>query len=74
MKFESETVYYILVEAGKTKINFSILEADVVNISFKPVGDFYVGNYNLALWKATEVIKKMHNTKVFGDGYPNIAL
>jgi hypothetical protein len=43
-------------------------------MKFKPVGQFYVGDVDLAMFKANEVIKNLKGTKVFGTGFPIIPL
>lgn len=45
-----------------------------MNMEFKPVGDFYVTNLNLALFKANEVLDRLKKNRVFGTGYPLIPL
>ena len=53
-------------------MNFEIVEADVTSLTFTPVNNYIVSNMNLALFKATQVIKKNLNWKVFGSGYSTL--
>jgi hypothetical protein len=43
-----------------------------MSLSFTPVNGFIVTNMNLALFKATEVLKKNLNWRVFGSGFPSL--
>jgi hypothetical protein len=43
-----------------------------MSLSFTPVNGFFVTNMNLALFKATEVLKKNLNWRVFGSGFPSL--
>lgn len=42
-------------------------------MEFKPVGQYYVGNINLALFKTNQILHKLVGTKVFGSGFPSLA-
>ena len=42
-------------------------------MSFKPVGDFYVNNLNLAMFKVDQILQKLKGQRVFGTGFPSIA-
>lgn len=44
-----------------------------MSLSFKPVNNFIVTNMNLALFKATQILKKNLNWRVFGSGFPSLA-
>jgi hypothetical protein len=46
--------------------------ADIINLTFEPVGSFFVNNINLAMFKANSVLKNVMNTYTFGTGYPTI--
>ncbi len=48
------------------------MAVDVINLEFRPVGNYYVTNINLALFKAHEVMRKMVGSKVFGTGFPSL--
>jgi hypothetical protein len=43
-----------------------------MSLSFTPVNAFIVTNMNLALFKASQVLKKNLNWKVFGSGFPSL--
>ncbi len=49
------------------------MDAEAVNMDFKPVGKYYVGNINLALFKTNQVLHKLKGMKVFGTGFPSLA-
>jgi hypothetical protein len=42
-------------------------------LQFKPVGQYYVTNNDLALFKVNEGMKLLLGTKVFGTGFPTLA-
>lgn len=42
-------------------------------MDFKPVGKYYVGSINLALFKANQILSKLKGIKVFGTGFPTLA-
>lgn len=60
------------VSAEKTSLTFTLISAKVLNLSFDPVGIFYVNNVNLALFKANEMMKRIVNSTVFGTGYATV--
>jgi hypothetical protein len=72
MRFKASTRIYIKVEVTTRTLNFRILYADILNLSFQPVGAYVVNNMNLAMFKANSVIKKVSNTYTFGSGFPTI--
>ncbi len=41
-------------------------------MSFTPVNGFIVTNMNLALFKASQVLQKNLNWRVFGSGFPSL--
>lgn len=44
--------FLIQPKAQKISLDFSIVGVDVVNMEFRPVGNYFVTNINLALFKA----------------------
>ncbi len=72
LQFIAETRFYIKAGADKLALNFEIVEAEVMSLSFTPVNAFIVTNMNLALFKASQVLKKNLNWKVFGSGFPSL--
>ena len=72
LQFIAETKLYIRAGADKLALNFEIIEAEVMSLSFTPVNAFIVTNMNLALFKASQVLKKNLNWKVFGSGFPSL--
>lgn len=73
MKFTIHTRVYISVEALVKSLDFKIIESTVDDISFEPVGNFYVTNFQLAQYRAEKVLSKVVGTKTFGSGFPTIA-
>jgi len=53
-------------------LDFQIVDAEVMSLSFTPVNGFIVTNMNLALFKASQVLKKNLNWNVFGSGFPSL--
>jgi hypothetical protein len=43
-----------------------------MNLSFQPVGNYFVSNLNLAMFKANSVLRRLANTYTFGTGFPTI--
>jgi len=72
LQFVAETRFYIEASSDKLALNFKIVEAEVLSLAFTPVNYFIVTNMNLALFKATEVIKKNLNWRVFGSDFPSL--
>ena len=73
LNFAADVKFFIEPKADKIALDFSIQDAEVLNLTFKPVGQYYVGNINLALFKVNEILKKLRGTKVFGTGFPTLA-
>jgi hypothetical protein len=44
----------------------------MMNLSFQPVGNYFVNNLNLAMFKANSVLRRLANTYTFGTGFPTI--
>lgn len=63
---------YIVAEATTKTLTFKIIEADMMNLSFQPVGNYFVNNLNLAMFKANSVLRRLANTYTFGTGFPTI--
>lgn len=45
---------------------------EVLNLSFEPVRNFYVGNMVLATYKVKSILKNLVNTHLFGTGFPTL--
>lgn len=73
LQFIAETRIYIKAFADKKTLNFQVLDADVMSLSFTPVNNFIVTNMNLALFKASQVLKKNIGSSVFGTGFPSLS-
>lgn len=73
MNFSADVRFFIEARADKIELDFTIVDAEAVNLNFKPVGSYFVGNINLALFKANQVLHKLKGTKVFGTGFPSLA-
>jgi hypothetical protein len=52
LNFTADVKFFIEPKAEKVSLDFSIFGAEVVSMDFRPCGSFYVGNINLALFKA----------------------
>jgi hypothetical protein len=72
LKFTSKAKFYIQAGVRTKTLTFKIIAAEIVNLSFQPVGSYYVNNVNLALWKANQAMKTLVNTFTFGTNYPTI--
>jgi hypothetical protein len=72
MRFRSVNKIYIKAGVTTKSLTFKIIYADIINLSFEPVGSFFVSNINLAMFKANSVMKGLMNTETFGTGYPTI--
>lgn len=44
----------------------------MMNLSFQPVGNYFVNNLNLAMFKANSVLRRLANTYTFGTGFPTM--
>lgn len=73
LNFTADVKLFIRPAAEKTHLTFTIAEAEVMNMEFKPAGQFYVTNINLALFKANQVLQKLRGLHVFGTGFPSLA-
>jgi hypothetical protein len=72
LKFKAATKLYIKAEATTHTLTFKIIEAEVENMSFEPVGSYFVSNIDLAMYKAKSAIRQIINTFTFGTGFPTI--
>lgn len=72
LKFRSVNKIYIKAEVTTKTLAFKIFFAEILNMSFEPVGSFFVSNINLAMFKANSVLKSLFNTYTFGTGFPTI--
>lgn len=72
MDFTADIQLIVEVAALKTELDFTIRTGQALNLSFKPVGDFYVNNLNLAMFKVDQILHKLKGQKVFGTGFPSI--
>lgn len=72
LKFTSNNKFYINAEATTKTLSFKIILAEVLNLSFEPVGSFFVSNIPLALYKVNQAMKKLANTFVFGTDFPTV--
>lgn len=52
LNFTADVRFLIQPKAQKINLDFSIVGVDVVNMEFRPVGNYFVTNINLALFKA----------------------
>lgn len=73
MNFTADIRLIVEAAALKTELDFKIVTGEALSLSFRPVGDFYVSNLKLAMFKTTEVLHKLRNQRVFGTGFPSIA-
>lgn len=53
-------------------MGFKIMFGDILNLSFEPVGQYYVNNIKLAMFKAVSVLNNIKNTYTFGTGFPSL--
>jgi hypothetical protein len=72
LRFRSVNKLYIKAAATTKTLTFKIIYADIVNLSFEPVGSFFVNNIKLAMFKASSVLKSLSNTFTFGTGFPTV--
>jgi len=72
MKFTVKTKTYIIAEATAKTLSFKIKNVDIEELSFEPVGNYYVTNLDLAMWKAGRIFRKIVNTYTFGTDFPTI--
>jgi len=73
LKFTAGVKIYIVAEASTKTLTFKITQAEMMNLSFQPVGNYFVNNLNLAMFKANSVLRKLANTYTFGTGFPTIS-
>lgn len=73
LNFMADVRFYVEAKADKVTLDFTIVDAEAINMDFKPAGSYYVGNINLALFKTNQVLSKLKGTKVFGSGFPTLA-
>lgn len=52
LNFTADVKIFIEPKADKIELDFTVVGAEVINMDFRPVGSYYVGNLNLALFKA----------------------
>lgn len=71
-KFTANIKFYFSAAAGTHSLTFKMINAEVMNMSFDPVDPYYVTNTPLAIFKATQMLKLLRNTNVFGTGFPTI--
>jgi len=72
LKFKAAVKLYIKVEATTHSLNFKIVEADIANMAFEPVGSYFINNIPLAMFKANTAIRNVVNTFTFGTGFPTV--
>lgn len=72
MKFTAKTKIYIVPSAGSNSLSFKIVAVEILDLSFEPVGNYFVGNFYLAMYRAQNVFQKLVNTFTFGTGFPSI--
>jgi hypothetical protein len=72
LKFKANSKLAIKAEATTHTLTFKIIEAELLNLSFEPVGSYFVSNIQLAMFKANSVIKNIKDTFTFGTGFPTI--
>lgn len=73
MRFTAKTRIYITAEATTKSLSFKIKEAQFDDLSFEPVGNYYVNNIDLASYRATKVLNKIVGSQTFGTGFPTVA-
>ena len=59
LNFHADVEIFVKVSASQRSINLEVMKAEAVDIDFIPVGDFYVNNLDLAMFKVDEVLKKL---------------
>lgn len=72
MKFTAKTRIFIIAAATTTSLTFKIKSVDIDDLSFEPVGNFFVSNFDLAYWKANRIVQKIVNTYTFGTDFPTM--
>lgn len=72
MKITAKTRIYITVEATTKSLSFKITEAEFDDLTFNPVGNYFVNNIDLAFYRATKILKKVVGTQTFGTGFPTV--
>lgn len=73
MRFTAKTRIFIVVAATTNSLTFKVKAVDIDDLSFEPVGNFFVSNSDLAMWKANRIFQKIVNTYTFGTDFPTIA-
>ena len=72
LKFRASTNIVIKADATTKTLTFKIIHAEVENLSFEPVGNYFVNNIDLALYKANSAMKSLINMYTFGTGFPTM--
>lgn len=72
MKFTAKTRIFIVAAATNNNLSFKIKLVDIDDLSFQPIGNFFVSNFDLAYWKANRIVQKLANTFTFGTDFPTI--
>jgi len=72
LKFKAAVKLYIKVEATTHSLNFKIVEAEIANLTFEPVGSYFINNTPLAMFKANAAMRNVVNTFTFGTGFPTV--
>ena len=73
LKFTARTQINIKVGISTRSLTFTVSKVDFESISIDPVGNFFVNNKDLFLFKAQKVFRRLIGSPVFGNGFPTIA-
>lgn len=73
MKFTLKSRVYVTAEASTKTLDFKISSSIIDDISFEPVGNYFVNNFELAKYRAGKVLSKIVGTQTFGTGFPTVA-
>jgi hypothetical protein len=74
LDFQSHIVFFIKLDANHKSLLFTIDDIKIIDMHFRTVGQFYVGDVDLAQFKTMEVLKNLKGAQVFGTGFPIIPL
>lgn len=72
LRFKSVSKIYIKAGITTKTLTFKIIYGDIINLTFEPVGSYFVSNINLAMFKANSIMNRLKDTYTFGTGYPTI--
>ena len=72
MKFTAKVKLYITAAATTKTLTFKIKSAAFDDLSYEPVGNYFISNKDLAIWKANKILQKVVDTYTFGTDFPTI--